>query len=86
MARECVGADEFVEIFVDTPIEVCRQRDPKELYARAARGELVNFTGVNSPYEPPETPDLRLTTVEQDADALASQVIDHLRAIGALRL
>ena len=78
MARERLGG-EFVEIFVDTPLDVCRQRDPKGLYAKAARGELVNFTGVDAPYEAPENPELRLMTVDRTPDALARQVVAYLR-------
>jgi bifunctional enzyme CysN/CysC len=84
MARECVGAGEFVEIFVDTPIELCRQRDPKGLYAKAARKELVNFTGVDSPYEAPDAPDLHLTTVDHEVAALADHLIAYLRDKGIL--
>jgi bifunctional enzyme CysN/CysC len=84
MARERIGAAEFVEVFVDTPIEECKQRDPKGLYAKAARGELVNFTGVDSPYETPETPDLVLSTLGHSADELADQVVGHLRLTGVL--
>jgi bifunctional enzyme CysN/CysC len=84
MARERIGTAEFVEVFVDTPIEECKQRDPKGLYAKAARGELVNFTGVDSPYEAPEAPDLRLSTPGHSADELADQVVAHLRRTGVL--
>jgi bifunctional enzyme CysN/CysC len=83
-ARELMNKGEFVEIFVDTPIEVCRDRDPKGLYAKAARGELVNFTGVDSPYEPPEQPELRLDTVTSTPDSLAERVVDYLRATAIL--
>lgn len=62
MARAMFEADEFVEIFVDTPIEICEQRDVKGLYAKARRGEIKNFTGIDSPYEPPEKPDIRIDT------------------------
>jgi bifunctional enzyme CysN/CysC len=79
MARERLAQGEFVEIFVDTPLDVCRQRDPKGLYAKAARGELVNFTGVDAPYEVPENPELRLVTVDRTPDALARQVVEYLR-------
>jgi sulfate adenylyltransferase len=61
--RSCVGADRFFEVFIDTPVAVCEARDTKGLYARARRGELAGFTGVNDPYEPPTTPSLRLDTV-----------------------
>jgi adenylyl-sulfate kinase len=61
----------FLEVFVDTPIEVCEQRDPKGLYRLARAGELTGFTGVDDPYEPPESPELRLTTGTVDAQAQA---------------
>ena len=76
MVREMLGAGDFVEIFVDTPIEECIRRDPKGLYARALRGEIGNFTGVSSPYEAPEAPDLLLHGAAADPDALAQQVLD----------
>jgi bifunctional enzyme CysN/CysC len=84
MARERLGEGDFVEIFVDTPLEVCRQRDPKGLYAKAARGELVNFTGIDAPYETPENPELRLATVDHTPDVLAGQVIERLRRKGII--
>ena len=76
-ARERIG-DDFVEIFVDTPIEVCRARDPKGLYAKADRGEILNFTGVDSPYEKPETPDLKLDSGRGNAEKLAAEVVSFL--------
>ncbi|WP_422372169.1 sulfate adenylyltransferase subunit CysN [Hoeflea sp.] len=81
MAREMMAPGEFIEIFVDTPIEECARRDPKGLYRKAMAGNLANFTGITSPYEAPETPDLHLRTVEQDAEALARSVVERL--IGA---
>ena len=54
MARELVGQSEFIEVFVDTPLEICMQRDPKGLYEKARAGEIKNFTGISSPYEEPE--------------------------------
>jgi bifunctional enzyme CysN/CysC len=71
-------------VFVDTPIEECRRRDPKGLYAKADLGTLKNFTGVDSPYEPPQQPELVLLTQERDADELARAVVEHLRAGGWL--
>ncbi|OFW99230.1 MAG: adenylyl-sulfate kinase, partial [Alphaproteobacteria bacterium RIFCSPHIGHO2_12_FULL_66_14] len=65
----------FLEIFVDTPPEVCRQRDPKGLYGKAARGELVNLTGQDHPYEPPEAPVLVLRTAELGAEEAADRVV-----------
>jgi bifunctional enzyme CysN/CysC len=84
MARGLVPAGEFVEIFVDTPLEVCRARDPKGLYARAAAGEIKNFTGVDSPYEVPAAPDIHLKTAEAPPDALADAVIAFLEGRGRL--
>jgi bifunctional enzyme CysN/CysC len=84
MARQLVEDDEFVEIFVDAPLEVCRRRDPKGLYGKAERGELRNFTGIDSPYEPPEHPELRLDTSVNDAEPLAEQILQFLRQRGVL--
>jgi bifunctional enzyme CysN/CysC len=80
-AREIIG-DGFVEVFVDTPLEVCEQRDAKGLYARARRGEIPEFTGISAPYEAPENPDIHLVTEETAPDALLDQLIDALRARG----
>ena len=66
MAREIAAPGEFIEIFVDTPLEECIRRDPKGLYARAQAGEIKNFTGIDSPYEPPEDPEIRLATLDHD--------------------
>ena len=60
-ARALIGRADFVEVFVDTPLEVCEQRDPKGLYKKARDGQLVNMTGIDSPYEAPENPDLAIT-------------------------
>ena len=80
MAREMMDEGEFVEIFVDCPIEVCEQRDPKGLYRKARAGQIKNFTGVDSAYEPPENPDIVLKTAEHGVDEIADQVIDFLRS------
>ncbi len=82
MARELLEKGEFIEIFVDTPIEICMQRDPKGLYQKAKAGEILNFTGIDSPYEPPELADLTLNTVGTTPDELADEVIDYLRDRG----
>jgi bifunctional enzyme CysN/CysC len=79
MARDLMQAGEFVEIFVDTPIEVCEQRDPKGLYRKARRGELHNFTGIDSPYEPPLGPEIRLAASKNNPETLADQIIHFLR-------
>ncbi len=80
MVREMLGADSFVEIFVDTPIAECIRRDPKGLYAKALGGTLPNFTGIDSPYEAPEAPDLVLRTEGRDADACAAEVLAFIAA------
>jgi bifunctional enzyme CysN/CysC len=79
MVRELIEPVAFFEIFVDTPIAECIRRDPKGLYARAKAGQIPNFTGLGSPYEEPEGPELRLTTVDAPPEAAAREVIDALR-------
>jgi len=79
MARALFAEGEFLEVFVDTPLEEAERRDAKGLYAKARRGELRNFTGIDSPYEPPSRPDLCLRTTEAPAAALADQVVAALR-------
>jgi bifunctional enzyme CysN/CysC len=78
MARERFAADEFVEIFVDTPLEVAEARDPKGLYKKARRGEIPNFTGIDSPYEAPENPEIRISTESDDVDTLVQQLLEQL--------
>ena len=80
MAREMMDEGEFIEIFVDCPIEVCEQRDPKGLYRKARAGQIKNFTGVDSAYEPPNNPEIVLKTGERSVDEVADQVIDYLRS------
>jgi bifunctional enzyme CysN/CysC len=84
MARQLVGPDEFIEVFVDTPLETCEERDPKGLYKKARRGELRNFTGLDSPYEPPSNPDLILNAVNNSASDLADCIIHFMRQRGVL--
>lgn len=84
MVRELVEGDEFVEVFIDTPLEVCMQRDPKGLYKKAQAGEIKNFTGFDSPYEAPETPEIRIDTSEISAEEAADQVIAKLKDMGRL--
>jgi len=78
MVRELVEDGEFIEVFVDTPLEVCIERDPKGLYKKAQAGEIKNFTGFDSPYEAPETAELHLNTGEISAEDAAEQVIEQL--------
>ncbi|WP_175915313.1 MULTISPECIES: sulfate adenylyltransferase subunit CysN [Burkholderia] len=78
MARALVGADEFVEVFVDTPLAVAEERDPKGLYKKARKGELKHFTGIDSPYEPPAQPELRIDTVAESPQAAADRIVAYL--------
>ena len=82
MARSLVADGEFVEVHVDTPLRLAEQRDLKGLYRKARCGELKNFTGINSPYEIPESPELRLATDDMRAEQAAEQVILYLRTVG----
>jgi adenylylsulfate kinase len=75
---------DFVEVFVDAPLEVCEARDPKGLYRKARAGELPDFTGIDHPYEPPTAPELILAAAHRPPEALARQVIDHLRLTGKI--
>ena len=84
MARSLVEEGEFVEVFVDTPLEVAEQRDVKGLYKKARRGELKNFTGIDSPYEAPEEPEIRLDTTRLSLEAAADAVITTLRLRGVI--
>ncbi|MGB5485876.1 MAG: adenylyl-sulfate kinase, partial [Lysobacterales bacterium] len=79
MAREIAGDIDFIEVFVDTPLEVCEARDPKGMYARARRGEIPNFTGISSPYEPPEKADIHLDAGDRSAVELADEVLRKLQ-------
>jgi len=82
MARELVGAEEFVEVFVDTPIEICMQRDPKGLYEKARTGAIKNFTGIDSPYEAPENAELTIHTVQAEPEHHAQTIVVWLRERG----
>jgi bifunctional enzyme CysN/CysC len=77
MARQLIGPDRFVEVFVDTPLEVCEQRDPKGLYKKARAGLLPNLTGIGSPYEPPVRPEI---LIQPSADALDVTVQQLLKS------
>jgi len=84
MARQLMGEGEFLEVHVDTPLEIAESRDVKGLYRKARRGELVNFTGIDAPYEAPLAPELRLNTVDCTADEAAERVLALLEARGML--
>ena len=81
--RNLVG-DNFVEVFVDTPLEVCEERDAKGMYAKARRGEIKGFTGIDDPYEEPENAEIVLDTVTKTADANAETVLEYLYSQGFL--
>jgi bifunctional enzyme CysN/CysC len=85
MVREMFAPGEFIEVFVDTPLSVCMARDPKGLYAKAREGKVQHVTGLDSPYEPPEQPDLRIDASEAPPEALASQVVQMLIQRGIVR-
>lgn len=79
MARELVADGEFIEVFVDAPLEVCEQRDPKGLYAKARAGAIKNFTGLDSPYEPPEKPEIHLHNDRSPAEDGAERIVAYLK-------
>lgn len=84
MARGLFEEHEFYEIFIDTPLAVAEERDPKGLYKKARSGQLKNFTGIDSVYEAPETPDIRIETVHMSAQEAATHVVDYLMRKGCL--
>jgi sulfate adenylyltransferase len=84
--REMVGSDQFVEIFVDTPLSVCERRDVKGMYAKARRGEIKEFTGISDPYEAPLHPELTLDTVAASPEANARRIMDYLIERGFVRV
>ncbi len=86
MARDLLTDDEFLEVFVEVPLDVAEQRDPKGLYKKARRGELKNFTGIDSPYEPPESPELVINTAILTPEQAAEEVIQALQARGRLNV
>jgi bifunctional enzyme CysN/CysC len=85
LARSRFEPGEFVEIYVDTSLEECERRDPKGLYAKARRGELVNFTGIDSAYEPPESPEVRLDTIADTPEECVDLIISHLESNAAFK-
>ncbi len=85
LVRELLEPGEFIEAFLDTPIEVCEQRDPKGLYRKARAGEIKNFTGIDAPYEPPQAAELTLRSDRDSVEECVAQVIGHLRRQGILK-
>lgn len=83
--RNMVGPDRFIEVFINTPLSVCEQRDAKGLYAKARRGEIKGFTGIDDPYEPPLSPELELTTTDRSPEENARRIVDYLLTRGFLK-
>ncbi len=83
MAKEIIGEDRFIEVFVNCPLEICEQRDVKGLYKKVRKGEIKNFTGIDSPYEPPEHPDVEIktneNTVKQSIKDLVKQIVPKIK-------
>ena len=77
-AKAIIGAEDFIEVFVDTPLEECERRDVKGLYAKARAGEVKDFTGISAPFEAPEKPDVRLETAGREPEATIKDLYEHL--------
>lgn len=84
LVREILPEGEFIEVFVDTPLEVCRERDPKGLYARVARGEIKKFTGIDSPYEAPQNPEVHIHADRVSVSEAVNQLLAYLDENGVL--
>ena len=84
MARTLVADDQFCEVHIDTPLAIAEQRDVKGLYDKARRGELTNFTGIDSPYEPPEHPEIHIDTTTTPPDQAADHIINQLRTMSII--
>ena len=84
MARDLLEEGEFIEVFVNTPLEVAEKRDVKGLYARARAGEIKNFTGIDSEYQAPENPEITINTVDMTADEAAEIIVKYLDEHGFL--
>lgn len=78
MAREIIGEDDFLEVFIDTPLEVCEQRDPKGLYKKARAGEIKNFTGISSPFEAPANPYMVVDNTKADIDNTVREMLKRI--------
>jgi bifunctional enzyme CysN/CysC len=85
MARELLPEGTFIEVFIDAPLAVAESRDPKGLYRKARRGEIKHFTGISSPYEAPETPELHIDTTRLSPEAAAELIVEKLEERGLLR-
>ena len=85
IAAKKLGAGEFIEVFIDTPIAICEQRDPKGLYKKARAGEIKDFTGIDSTYEAPENPAIHIDTSDKSIEQCAQQVVDYLVEHGFIK-
>lgn len=85
-ARAKLAQDEFIEVFIDTPISVCEQRDPKGLYKKARAGEIKDFTGIDSTYDVPQSPEIHIKTAEQSIPACAKQIVTYLAKQGFITI
>jgi sulfate adenylyltransferase len=83
--RLMIGSERFLEVYVDTPLEVCEQRDAKGMYAKARRGEITGFTGIDDPYEPPEYPEITLDTLQHTPEENARLILEYLQQRGFVR-
>ncbi|MBT4979418.1 MAG: adenylyl-sulfate kinase [Gemmatimonadetes bacterium] len=83
--RELMGEGDFVEIFIDTPVEICEERDPKGLYKKARTGEIANFSGFSDPYEVPEKPEMIIKTADWTAEEAAVLIIEMLEKSGKIQ-
>ena len=83
--RELMGEGDFVEIFIDTPVEICEERDPKWLYKKARTGEISNFSGISDPYEVPEKPEMIIKTADWTAEEAAVLIIEMLEKSGKIQ-
>lgn len=84
-ARDIIGGDDFVEVYVNAPLEVCEQRDVKGLYKKARKGEIKNFTGIDAPFEAPRSPEVQVKTDEADLEACVKQVLEYIEPLIELK-
>jgi len=84
-ARRKMPTQRFIEVYVNTPLDVCESRDPKKLYAKARAGEIADFTGINAPYEAPRTPEIELLTHKKSVPECIEQIIEDLHTAGILK-
>ena len=79
LAKQIIGDEDFIEVFIDCPLEICEKRDVKGLYAKARKGEIKNFTGIDSPYEIPLNPDITINTAEKSISECANIIVDTIK-------